>query len=185
MALATAAVTKYAAERPPRRLMVLTVQGSKDPSHSLSESLRRERQRAKSCMARIELKRAPMKEVAKTIVLFQRGMIEEKRGERRKERERGREMKEWRQGPLAGGRSESVLHAMTNRCYRNWPTLPALARDFLPPRMITARHNSPNIARVPAVHSTPRYSRSSDNHPDRNPLRPHSRLHDLPILIGL
>jgi hypothetical protein len=91
MALATAAVTKYAAERPPRRLMVLTVQGSKDPSHSLSESLRRERQRAKSCMARIELKSAPMKEVAKTIVLFQRGMIEEKRGERRKERKRRRD----------------------------------------------------------------------------------------------
>src|SRR6267154_986965 len=101
MALATAAVTKYAAERPPRRLMVLTVQGSKDPSHSLSESLRRERQRAKSCMARIELKRAPMKEVAKTIVLFQRGMIEERRGERSKERKRRRdEGMETR--PLAG-----------------------------------------------------------------------------------
>jgi hypothetical protein len=67
--------------------MVLTVQGSKDPSHSLSESLRRERQRAKSWMARIELKRAPMRDVAKTMVLFQRGMIEKKRGER-KERER-------------------------------------------------------------------------------------------------
>jgi hypothetical protein len=83
MALATAAVTKYAAERPPRRLMVLTVQGSRDPSHSLSESLRNERQRAKSWMARIELKRAPMREVARTMVLFQRGMIEEKRGERK------------------------------------------------------------------------------------------------------
>jgi len=83
MALATAAVTKYAAERPPRRLRVLTVQGSKDPSHSLSESLRRERQRAKSWMARRELKRAPMKEVTKTMVLFQRGMIDEKKEERR------------------------------------------------------------------------------------------------------
>lgn len=92
MALATAAVTKYAAERPPRRLMVFTVQGSRDPSHSLSESLRSERQRAKSWMARIELKSAPMKEVAKTIVLFQRGMTEEKRGERkRKRRDEGME----------------------------------------------------------------------------------------------
>jgi len=92
MALATAAVTKYAAERPPRRLMVLTVQGSKDPSHSLSESLRRERQRVKSWMARIELKRAPMKEVAKTIVLFQRGMMEERKvREREEKRDEGME----------------------------------------------------------------------------------------------
>ena len=91
MALATAAVTKYAAERPPRRLMVLTVQGSNDPSHSLSESLRSERQRAKSCTARIELKSAPMTEVAKTIVLFQRGMIEEKRGKGERKEKRMRE----------------------------------------------------------------------------------------------
>jgi hypothetical protein len=83
MALATAAVTKYAAERPPRRLRVLTVQGSKDPSHSLSESLLRERQRAKSWIARIELRRAPTNEVTKTKVLFQRGILHEMRGGRK------------------------------------------------------------------------------------------------------
>lgn len=81
-ALATAAVTKYAAERPPRRLRVLAVQGSKDPSHSLSESHLRERQRVKSWTARTELRRAPMEEVTRTIDLFQRGMMIEgmKRG---------------------------------------------------------------------------------------------------------
>jgi hypothetical protein len=86
MALATAAVTKYAAERPPRRLSVLTVHGSRDPSHSLSESPHfRERQRVKSWIAKTELKRAPMNEVTKTMDLFQRGMIDEmreKKGER-------------------------------------------------------------------------------------------------------
>jgi hypothetical protein len=91
MALATAAVTKYAAERPPRRLMVLTVHGSRDPSHSLSESLRRERQRAKSWMARIELKRAPMEDVARTMVLFQRGMIEERGGKGKRDEDEGME----------------------------------------------------------------------------------------------
>jgi hypothetical protein len=85
MALATAAVTKYAADRPPRRLRLLTVQGSRDPSHSLSESHFRERQRAKSWTASTELKRAPMKEETKTIVLFQRGMIGEARMKRRDE----------------------------------------------------------------------------------------------------
>jgi hypothetical protein len=75
-ALETAAVTKYAAERPPIRLRVLTVQGSKDPSHSLSESHFRVRQRVKSWTAKTELKRAPMEEVTKTIVLCQRGMID-------------------------------------------------------------------------------------------------------------
>ena len=48
IALATAAVRKYAADIPPRRLRLLTVQGSKDPSHSLSESNFRERQRART-----------------------------------------------------------------------------------------------------------------------------------------
>ena len=48
IALATAAVRKYAAEIPPRRLRLLTVHGSKDPSHSLSESHFRERQRART-----------------------------------------------------------------------------------------------------------------------------------------
>jgi hypothetical protein len=79
MALATAAVTKYAAESPPRRLRVLTVQGSKDPSHSLSESRFRERQRVKSWTAKTELRRAPMDEVTKTVVLCQRGMVDERK----------------------------------------------------------------------------------------------------------
>jgi hypothetical protein len=76
-ALATAAVTKYAAERPPRRQRELTVHGSKDPSHSLSESPHfRERQRVKSWTAKRELRRAPMNEVTKTMDLYQRGMID-------------------------------------------------------------------------------------------------------------
>jgi hypothetical protein len=84
MALATAAVTKYAAERPPRRLSVLTVHGSKDPSHSLSESPHfRERQRAKSWIAKTELRRAPIKEVTKTMDLFQRGMIDDEMREKK------------------------------------------------------------------------------------------------------
>jgi len=84
MALATAAVTKYAAERPPRRLRVLTVQGSKDPSHSLSESHFRERQRVKSWTAKTELRRAPMDEVTKTVVLCQRGIVDERERKREK-----------------------------------------------------------------------------------------------------
>jgi len=94
MALATAAVTKYAAERPPRRLRLLTVQGSRDPSHSLSESRFRDRQRVKSWTARTELKKAPTKEVRRTMDLCQRGMIGEMRGARK---ERKDEMKEWRE----------------------------------------------------------------------------------------
>jgi hypothetical protein len=97
MAQATAAVTKYAAERPPRRLRVLTVQGSNDPSHSLSESFFSERQRATSWMARTEFRTAPKKEVTRTMDLFQRGMIDETRGGGE------REMKEWRQGTFARG----------------------------------------------------------------------------------
>jgi len=84
MALATAAVTKYAAERPPRRLRVLTVQGSKDPSHSLSESHFRERQRVKSWTAKTELRRAPMDEATKTVVLCQRGIVDERERKREK-----------------------------------------------------------------------------------------------------
>ena len=53
-----------------------------------------------------------MKDVAKTMVLFQRGMMKEKRGER-KERERG-EMKEWRQGLLARAEAKVILHGITN-----------------------------------------------------------------------
>lgn len=152
--------------------MVFTVQGSKDPSHSLSESLRSERQRAKSWMARIELKRAPMKEVAKTIVLFQRGMTEEKRGERkRKRRDEGMET-----SPLAGRpKRKVILDVITNRLQ--------IARHFVLPRMIPAVHNSSNIPRFSPIRPTPRYSRRSDHNSDRDPLRPHSRLHNLNIVL--
>ena len=85
-------------------------------------------------------------------------------------------MKEWRQGLLARGRSESDIVLMTNPYYS---TLPPLTGHFLLPRMIPARYKSPNIARVPAVHPSPCYRGSSNNHPNRDPLRPHSRLHDL------
>lgn len=54
---------------------MLTVHGSKDPSHSLSESHFRDRQRAKSWTAKAVLRRAPKNEVTKTMDLFQRGMI--------------------------------------------------------------------------------------------------------------
>ena len=55
---------------------MLTVHGSNDPSHSLPESHFRERQSAKSWTAKTVLRRAPMNEVTKTMVLFQRGMID-------------------------------------------------------------------------------------------------------------
>jgi hypothetical protein len=87
MALATAAVTKYAADSPPIRLRVLTVQGSKDPSHSLSESHFRERQRVKSWTAKTELTRVPMDEVTKTVVLCQRSIVEMKGEEGQERRE--------------------------------------------------------------------------------------------------
>ena len=80
MALATATVTKYAADRPPRRLRVLTVQGSNEPSHSLSESHFRDRQRVKSWAANMVLENAPTREVTKTVVLFQRDMMVEEEG---------------------------------------------------------------------------------------------------------
>lgn len=49
--------------------------------------------------------------------------------------------------PLArAAEAKVILHGMTNPHYPNWPTLPALARHSLLPRVIPADDNSPNIA---------------------------------------
>lgn len=112
MALATAAVTKYAADSPPIRLRVLTVQGSKDPSHSLSESHFRERQRVKSWTAKTELTRVPMDEVTKTVVLCQRSIVEMKGEERRGERDK-REEKRMERVERAGARGKRIRLFLT------------------------------------------------------------------------
>lgn len=119
-----------------------------------------------------------MKDVAKTMVLFQRGMMKGKRGEMKEREREEREMKEWRQGLLARAEAKVILHGITNPfiadCLAHF--LPALPGHLFLPRMIPVRYQSSNI---PSVHPRPCHRGRSNDNPNSDSLRPHPRLHDL------